>query len=81
MMIESMAGKSASMHGLVHDATPFTFSEDISAIDYFGKMLIEGKQRLNQEVSQEYRISTFNTYSTVLSIQNIFFNWKTLHIS
>ena len=68
MMIESMAGKSASMHGLVHDATPFTFSEDISAIDYFGKMLIEGKQRLNQEVSQEYRISTFNTYSTVLTI-------------
>ena len=46
MMIESMAGKSASMHGLVHDATPFTFSEDISAIDYFGKMLIEGKPRL-----------------------------------
>lgn len=42
MMIESMAGKSASMHGLVHDATPFTFSEDNSAIDYFGKMLIEG---------------------------------------
>ncbi|CAB4021290.1 DNA-directed RNA polymerase I subunit RPA2-like [Paramuricea clavata] len=41
MMIESMAGKSASMHGLVHDATPFTFSEDNSAIDYFGKMLIE----------------------------------------
>ena len=45
MMIESMAGKSASMHGLVHDATPFTFSEDNSAIDYFGKMLIEGKLR------------------------------------
>ncbi len=44
-MIESMAGKSASMHGLVHDATPFTFSEDNSAIDYFGKMLIEGKSR------------------------------------
>ena len=43
MMIESMAGKSASMHGLVHDATPFTFSEDNSAIDYFGKMLVEGK--------------------------------------
>ena len=45
-MIESMAGKSASMHGLVHDATPFTFSEDNSAIDYFGKMLIEGELRL-----------------------------------
>ena len=42
MMIESMAGKSACMHGLVHDATPFTFSEENSAIDYFGKMLTEG---------------------------------------
>lgn len=39
MMIESMAGKSGAMHGLVHDATPFTFSEDTPAIDYFGKML------------------------------------------
>ena len=38
-----MAGKSASMHGLVHDATPFTFSEDVSAIDYFGKMLVKGE--------------------------------------
>ena len=42
MMIESMAGKSGAMHGLVHDATPFTFSEQNSAIHYFGKMLIEG---------------------------------------
>ncbi|XP_074659731.1 DNA-directed RNA polymerase I subunit RPA2-like [Tubulanus polymorphus] len=39
MMIESMAGKSAAMHGLCHDATPFTFSEDQPAIDYFGRML------------------------------------------
>ncbi|XP_064648156.1 DNA-directed RNA polymerase I subunit RPA2-like [Lineus longissimus] len=39
MMIESMAGKSAAMHGLCHDATPFTFSEDRPAIDYFGRML------------------------------------------
>eukprot|EP00058_Branchiostoma_floridae_P014006 XP_002599494.1 hypothetical protein BRAFLDRAFT_223894 [Branchiostoma floridae] len=41
MMIESMAGKSAAQHGLCHDATPFTFSEDNSAIDYYGRMLIE----------------------------------------
>lgn len=39
MMIELMAGKSASVHGKVHDATPFIFSEDNSAIDYFGKLL------------------------------------------
>jgi DNA-directed RNA polymerase I subunit RPA2 len=42
MMIESMAGKSAAMHGLCHDATPFTFSEDRPAIDYFGRMLTSG---------------------------------------
>ncbi|KAG1649768.1 DNA-directed RNA polymerase I subunit RPA2 [Nymphon striatum] len=39
MMIESMAGKSAALHGICHDASPFKFSEDSSAIDYFGKML------------------------------------------
>ena len=42
MMIESMAGKSASMHGLVHDASPFTFSEEEPAIDHFGKLLAAG---------------------------------------
>lgn len=42
MMIECMAGKSAAVHGLVHDATPFIFSEDDTAIDYFGKLLQAG---------------------------------------
>lgn len=42
MMIETMAGKSASLHGLVHDATPFRFSEKHTAIDYFGKLLEQG---------------------------------------
>ena len=42
-MIESMAGKSASLHGLCHDATPFTFSEEQPAVDYFGKLLTAGK--------------------------------------
>ena len=41
MMIETMAGKSASLHGLCHDATPFTFSEDNPAVDYFGKLLVK----------------------------------------
>ena len=44
MMIETMAGKSAALHGLCHDATPFTFSEDNSAVDYFGKLLVKGKE-------------------------------------
>ena len=41
-MIESMAGKSASLHGLCLDATPFTFSEDTPAIDYYGHLLVKG---------------------------------------
>ncbi|XP_077463108.1 DNA-directed RNA polymerase I subunit RPA2 isoform X1 [Stigmatopora argus] len=39
MLIESMAGKSAALHGLGHDATPFAFSEERSALDYFGRAL------------------------------------------
>jgi len=39
MLIESMAGKAGAMHGLAQDATPFTFSESDTAIDYFGKQL------------------------------------------
>lgn len=39
MMIEVMAGKSAAVHGLVHDATPFRFDEENTAIDYFGRLL------------------------------------------
>lgn len=42
MMIESMAGKSASLHGVCHDATPFQFSEEEPAIDHFGKLLVKG---------------------------------------
>ena len=41
-MIESMAGKSASLHGLCLDATPFTFSEDTPAVDYYGHQLVKG---------------------------------------
>lgn len=42
MMIESMAGKSAALHGICHDATPFTFSESTPAADYFGQHLLKG---------------------------------------
>lgn len=42
MMIETMAGKSASCHGLVHDATPFVFDEKRTAIDHFGELLVKG---------------------------------------
>jgi DNA-directed RNA polymerase I subunit RPA2 len=42
MMIEVMAGKSAAIHGLVHDATPFRFTEDNTAIDYFSQALQAG---------------------------------------
>lgn len=41
MMVENMAGKAGAIHGLVQDATPFTFSEDKDneAIDYFARQL------------------------------------------
>ncbi|KAH9977824.1 beta and beta-prime subunits of DNA dependent RNA-polymerase [Lactifluus volemus] len=39
MLVESMAGKAGAMHGLAQDATPFTFSESDTAIDYFGRQL------------------------------------------
>jgi DNA-directed RNA polymerase I subunit RPA2 len=39
MLIESMAGKSAALHGVAHDATPFTFNEDQPASEYFGEQL------------------------------------------
>ncbi|XP_011500009.1 PREDICTED: DNA-directed RNA polymerase I subunit RPA2 [Ceratosolen solmsi marchali] len=42
MMIEVIAGKSAALHGLVHDATPFRFSENETAVDYFGNLLEQG---------------------------------------
>lgn len=44
MMIESMAGKAGALHGLYLDSTPFTFSEDQPAVDYFGQMLTAGKR-------------------------------------
>ncbi|XP_001844066.2 DNA-directed RNA polymerase I subunit RPA2 [Culex quinquefasciatus] len=39
MMIETMAGKTGACHGLVHDATPFRYTEENTAIDYFGRLL------------------------------------------
>lgn len=41
MLIESMAGKAGSLHGMYQDATPFSFHEfgDKLAIDHFGEQL------------------------------------------
>ena len=39
MFIESLAGKSGAMHGIEQDATPFQFSEENAAADFFGKEL------------------------------------------
>jgi DNA-directed RNA polymerase I subunit RPA2 len=66
MMIESMAGKSSSLHGLCHDATPFTFSENISAVDHFGKLLVKagynyfGNERLYSGIDgREFEADVF----------------------
>ncbi|KAF7332568.1 DNA-directed RNA polymerase subunit beta [Mycena kentingensis (nom. inval.)] len=40
MLVESMAGKAGAMHGLAQDATPFKFTEEDTAIDYFGEQLL-----------------------------------------
>ena len=42
MMVKTMAGKSAALHGLCHDATPFTFSESNPAVNHFGNLLVKG---------------------------------------
>ncbi|KAG4066468.1 hypothetical protein HA402_007104 [Bradysia odoriphaga] len=47
MMIEAMAGKSAAVHGHQYDATPFRFNEENTAIDYFGKLLVDGGYKYN----------------------------------
>lgn len=39
MMIESMAGKAAAMHGSQYDASPFVFNEKNTAVDHFGRLL------------------------------------------
>ena len=39
MFIESLAGKSGALHGLAQDCTPFSFSEDHTAGDFFGEQL------------------------------------------
>ncbi|XP_043221726.1 DNA-directed RNA polymerase I subunit RPA2-like [Amphibalanus amphitrite] len=39
MMVECMAGKAGAVNGHCYDATPFRFSEDSTAIDYFGQVL------------------------------------------
>jgi len=41
MMIESMAGKAASLHGDCYDATPFVYSEGKPAIEHFGELLLK----------------------------------------
>ncbi|TEB30121.1 DNA-directed RNA polymerase I polypeptide 2 [Coprinellus micaceus] len=40
MLVESMAGKAGAMQGLAQDAAPFKFTEEDTAIDYFGKQLL-----------------------------------------
>ncbi|KAL5487694.1 hypothetical protein ACEPAI_5802 [Sanghuangporus weigelae] len=40
MLVESMAGKAGAMHGIAQDATPFKFSEDDTAVNYFGEQLL-----------------------------------------
>lgn len=40
MFVESLAGKAGALHGLAQDSTPFQFSEEDTAADYFGHQLM-----------------------------------------
>jgi len=40
MFVESLAGKAGAMHGIAQDATPFTFSDSDTPVDYFGEQLL-----------------------------------------
>jgi DNA-directed RNA polymerase I subunit RPA2 len=39
MLVESLAGKSGSLHGQFQDSTPFRFDEKNRVVDYFGEQL------------------------------------------
>ncbi|CAP60512.1 uncharacterized protein PODANS_1_8070 [Podospora anserina S mat+] len=41
MFVESLAGKAGALHGLAQDSTPFKFSEENMAADYFGHQLMK----------------------------------------
>lgn len=40
MFVESLAGKAGALHGFAQDCTPFQFSEEHTAADYFGEQLL-----------------------------------------
>jgi len=40
MLLESMAGKGGALHAMPQDGTPFRFSEEHRAVDYFGEQLL-----------------------------------------
>lgn len=42
-LIELVAGKSAAEFGLSFDSTPFKFSDENPAVDFFGKILEKGE--------------------------------------
>lgn len=41
MFVESLAGKAGALHGVAQDCTPFKFSEENTAADYFGHQLLK----------------------------------------
>ncbi|CUS22682.1 LAQU0S06e03598g1_1 [Lachancea quebecensis] len=41
MFVESLAGKAGALHGMAHDATPWTFTEEDTPADCFGEQLLQ----------------------------------------
>lgn len=66
MLIESMAGKAGSLHGIAQNSTPFQYSEDKPAVDHFGKQLLKagynyyGNEVMYSGISgEEFKVDIF----------------------
>jgi DNA-directed RNA polymerase I subunit RPA2 len=78
MLLESMAGKAGAIHGLDQDGTPFMFSEDDTAVDYFGKQLLGAGYSYHGSESMYSGI--FGTELTVQIFMGVVFYQRLRHM-
>ncbi len=88
MLIESMAGKTAALHGIAHDCTPFRFSEKETAVDYFGEQLRKagynyfGHERMYSGITgTEFEVREFESCCIALTLIRWTFSWELSTIS
>ncbi len=78
MLLESMAGKAGALHGLDQDGTPFMFSEKDTAVDYFGKQLLDAGYSYHGSESMYSGI--FGTELTVQIFMGVVFYQRLRHM-